>query len=81
MRLLLSGTNHGQFLHAGQKAGQAVIMKAGYRPDQLAAVQDGNFFFTVTKDGVIYQATVTGAGKLFVSTGLPTTDLSKPAAG
>jgi hypothetical protein len=58
---------------------KAAIVHAGYRPDDLAAVQDGNFFFTATKGDELYQATVTSSGKVFVSTGLPET--GKPAAG
>ena len=66
---------------AEESRAKAMVVKAGYRPDALAAVQDGNFFFMATKGGDTYQATVTASGKLFVSTGLPTSDMSKPAAG
>jgi hypothetical protein len=58
---------------------KSAIVHAGYRPDDLAAVQDGNFFFTATKGDEFYQATVTPSGKVFVSTGLP--EAAKPAAG
>ena len=66
---------------AQEERAKAAIIKAGYRPDVLAAAQDGNLFFTATKDGEIYQATVTASGKLFLSTGLPASDAGKPAAG
>ena len=60
---------------------KAEIASAGYRPDKLAAVQDGNFFFTATKGDELYQATVTSSGKVFVGTGLMERDMDKPAAG
>ncbi len=66
---------------AEESRAKTIIVKAGYRPDTLAAVQDGNFFFTATKGGEMYQATVTAAGKLFASTGLPALDTGKPAGG
>lgn len=50
---------------------KAAIVKAGFQPDALAMVQDWNFFFTATKGGDVYQATVTAGGKVFVSTPLP----------
>jgi hypothetical protein len=74
-------TTVNSYTPAEESRAKATIVKAGYRPDQLAAVQDGNFFFTATKGGDTYQATVTTSGKLYVSTGLPESDMSKPAAG
>jgi len=67
-------TTVNSFSPAQEAHAKAAITQAGYRPEALAAVQDGNFFFTATKGGDVYQATVTQAGKVFVSTGLPATE-------
>lgn len=69
------------YTQAEESRAKAAITKAGYQPDALAAAQDGNLFFTATKGGEIYQATVTASGKLFVSTGLPAPDMNGPTAG
>ena len=66
---------------AQEDQAKARVVKAGYQPDKLAMVQDGNFFFAATKGGQTYQATVTKAGEVFVSTPLPSEDASKPPAG
>ncbi len=51
--------------------GEAAINKAGYRPAVLQFAQDGNLFFTATKNGQEYDATVTRDGKVYFSNGLP----------
>lgn len=64
-----------------EERAKAAIVNAGYRPDKLTMVQDGNFFFTATKNGKSYQATVTSAGKVYVSTSLPMRGTDRPPAG
>ena len=67
-------TTVNSFSPAQEGHAKEAITQAGYRPEALAAVQDGNFFFTATKGGDVYQATVTKNGKVFVSTGLAATE-------
>jgi hypothetical protein len=74
-------TTVNSYTQAEEGRAKAAITRAGYRPDTLAAAQDGNLFFTATKGGDFYQATFTASGKLFFSTGLPAPDTAKPAAG
>jgi len=50
---------------------EAAITKAGYRPTVLQFAQDGNLFFTATRNGQTYDATVTRDGKVYFSNGLP----------
>lgn len=76
---LAAPTTVNSYTPAEESHAKAEIVSAGYQPDALAAVQDGNFFFTATKGDELYQATVTRAGKVYVSTGLPAHD--KSAAG
>jgi len=52
---------------------EAAVTRAGYHPTTLQFGQDGNLFFTATKGGETYDATVTRAGKVYVSNGLPST--------
>jgi len=56
--------------------GRAAVTKAGYRPDVLQFGQDGNLFFTATRNGVSYTVTVTPSGQVYANNGLP----EKPAA-
>lgn len=50
---------------------KAAIVQAGYQPTVLQFAQAGNLFFTATKGGDIYGATVTPQGTVYVSNGLP----------
>ena len=56
--------------------GRAAVTKAGYQPGVLQFGQDGNLFFTATRDSMTYGVTVTRAGQVYASNGLP----EKPAA-
>ena len=49
---------------------EAAITKAGYHPTVLQFAQDGNLFFTATRNGQTYDATVTRDGKVYFSNGL-----------
>ena len=51
--------------------GEAAVIHAGYRPTVLQFGQDGNLFFSATKGDETYDATVTRAGKVYVSNGIP----------
>jgi hypothetical protein len=55
------------------------VGEAGYRPDKLTMVQDGNFFFTATKGSDLYTVTVTSSGKVYASTGIPIQGSGSPA--
>ena len=57
----------------GQARGRAAIERAGYRATVLEFGQAGNLFFTATRSGDTYEATVTPEGKVYFSTGLPGT--------
>ena len=57
--------------------GRAAVTKAGYQPVVLESAQDGNLFFTATRNGMDYTLTVTRSGQVFASSGLP----EKSAAG
>ena len=48
---------------------RAAVTRAGYTPEEIAAVQDGNFFFNAARNGQPYQVTVTHAGKVYVTSG------------
>lgn len=61
---------------AQEARAKAAITRAGYRPTVLEFAQAGNLFFTVTKGGDVYEATVTPQGAVFVSTGLPASSAS-----
>ena len=50
---------------------RAVAHNADYQSAALAFAQDGNIFLNATRDGELYQVTVTPAEKLYASTGLP----------
>ncbi|HWF65371.1 MAG TPA: hypothetical protein VN685_12225 [Rhizomicrobium sp.] len=69
------------YTQAQEDRAKSAIVRAGYRPETLAAVQDGNFFFTATKGSEFYQVTVAPSGKVFVSTGLPSQNTNSPPAG
>lgn len=66
---------------AQEDRAKAKVVNAGYRPDKLAMVQDGNFFFTATKNGEQYQVTVTSSGKVYAGAGMPSENADKPPAG
>ena len=51
--------------------GRAAVTEAGYQPVVLQFGQDGNLFFTATRNGMSYGVTVTRSGQVFASTGLP----------
>jgi len=51
--------------------GRALVTKAGYQPVVLQFGQDGNLFFTATRNGMSYDVTVTRAGQVYASNGLP----------
>ena len=51
--------------------GRAAVTKAGYQPVVLQFAQDGNLFFTATKNGMNYTLTVTPPGQVYASSGLP----------
>ena len=51
--------------------GRALVTKAGYNPVVLQFGQDGNLFFTATRNGMSYDITVTRAGEVYASSGLP----------
>ena len=51
--------------------GRAAVTQAGYQPGALQFGQDGNLFFTATRNGMDYTLTVTPKGQVYASNGLP----------
>ena len=51
--------------------GRAAVTKAGYHPVALQFGQDGNLFFTATRNAMSYDVTVTRSGQVYASNGLP----------
>jgi hypothetical protein len=64
-----SGTVN-DYTHAQETHASNALIQSGYKPDVLEFAQDGNLFFTATKDGVVYMVTVTPSGRTFASTGI-----------
>ena len=58
---------------------EAAIVKAGYRPTTFQFAQDGNYFFSATKNAQDYGVTVTRDGKTYFSNGLPENNSAPPS--
>jgi hypothetical protein len=57
------------FTPAEADRARAAVTRAGYTPEKIVAVQDGNFFFNAGQDGQSYQVTVTRVGKVYATGG------------
>ena len=55
---------------AQEERARAAVTHAGYQPTALESAQDGNLFYTATRQGDIYTVTVTRSGQVFASTPL-----------